>query len=270
MNDLECVHFLQTALPVLQMRWQGVRRVRKQICRRINERLHELKLTAADDYLEYLALHPDEWRKLKTLCRVTITRFYRDKLMFMVLEKEILPELAQQQISTGDRQLNLVSIGCASGEEPYTVAIIARLCLAQNFPDLKINITALDIDPVLLKRATAACYPFSSVRNLPLSWRESCFDINNDEYCLKAPYKNDVTFFAADALMDEIPGNNQVVFCRNLVFTYFMEKLQQQFLLKLANSMSAAGILVVGVHETLPDNSLFAARDARLGIYQKI
>lgn len=268
MNDPECISFLQAALPTLQMRWQGMRRVRKQVCKRINHRLQELQLADANSYLLFIEHHPSERQELKKLCRITITRFYRNKMVFRKLETELLPGLAQQLVNEQTQQVNIISIGCTSGEEPYTLAIIWQDCLADLYPNLKVNITALDIDHSLLKRAARACYPYSSIRNLPQPWRESCFKKHRDEYCLKTQYKADVSFIAADIFTDKIPGKQHFVLCRNLVFTYFTEEVQKQFLIRLVNSMQAPGFLITGVHEVLPDNNLFKPVNTRLGIYR--
>lgn len=75
MKDTECVEFLQWALPRLHMRWQGFRKVRGQVCKRIGRRIRELNLGEGADYRTYLESHPAEWSVLDDLCRITISRF---------------------------------------------------------------------------------------------------------------------------------------------------------------------------------------------------
>ena len=62
------------------MRWAGFRKVRRQVCRRIARRMEEVGCADADAYRTHLARHEEEWRVLDGLCRVTISRFYRDRL----------------------------------------------------------------------------------------------------------------------------------------------------------------------------------------------
>jgi len=93
-KDAACVEFLQWALPRLRMRWAGFRKVRRQVCRRVERRIRELDLHDVDAYRAYLELTPDEWLQLDALCHVTISRFYRDRGVFELLERSVLPELA--------------------------------------------------------------------------------------------------------------------------------------------------------------------------------
>ena len=126
MIDTECVRFLQWALPQLHMRWPGFRKVRKQVCKRLGRRLKELGLVDTDAYRQYLVQQPEEWLILDRLCRVVVTRFYRDKRVFETLVEEVLPELATTALAAGDKTLRCWSIGSASGEEPYTLATWSR------------------------------------------------------------------------------------------------------------------------------------------------
>ena len=82
MNDRECIGFLQWALPKMRMRWSGFRKVRGQVCKRVSRRMAVLALPDATAYRAYLEVTPDEWITLATLCRVTISRFYRDRGVF--------------------------------------------------------------------------------------------------------------------------------------------------------------------------------------------
>ena len=90
MKHDDCVGFLQWALPRLRLRWPGFRRVRRQVCQRLGRRLRELGLGELQAYQLYLGNHPTEWQVLDGLCRITISRFYRDRTIFVALEREVL------------------------------------------------------------------------------------------------------------------------------------------------------------------------------------
>ena len=124
MKDDECVRFLQWALPTLGKRWPGFRKVRRQVCRRIAYRLGELGLDNLAEYRRYLQANPAEWDNLDQLCRVTISRFYRDRWVFDRLGGTVLPELAQAALGRGEKTLRCWSAGCGSVEEPCTLAVI--------------------------------------------------------------------------------------------------------------------------------------------------
>jgi chemotaxis protein methyltransferase CheR len=252
MRDEECVRLLQWALPQLRMRWTGFRKVRGQVCKRVARRMSELGIDREADYRAYLASSPQEWSLLDSLCRVSVSRFYRDRLLFIHLQREVFPELARQALARGEDRLRVWSVGCASGEEPYTVALMWMLGLQASFPGLRLEIVATDTDGALLERARRACYPYSAVKNLPAAWRETAFTRQGEYYLLEASYRQLVSFAEQDVRVEITEGPLDLVLCRNLVFTYFIERVQCEILQRLQASIREGGGLVIGIHETLP------------------
>jgi len=269
MPDQQWIAFLQWALPRLHMRWQGFSRVRGQVIKRIGRRLRHLDLSGPSDYQTYLQQHPEEWDVLDGLCRVVITRFYRDRLLFVQLEQQVLPKLATRLRSQGHSRLRVWSAGCASGEEPYSVAIVWLLQLQFIFPDIDLDLLATDADPQLLRRADVACYPHSSVKNLPLSWLKQVFERRNDQYCLRPLYKKPVRFRQHDIRTPFPEAHFHLILCRNLVFTYFDRELQLTCLKNFSNSLFPGGYLIVSVREQPAEIPCFTAVSRRLGIYRK-
>jgi len=269
MTDSDCVQFLQWALPHLQMRWPGFRKVHKRVCTRLARRLTELGLGDISAYRQLLTQQPQEWQHLDTVCRVVVTRFYRDKRVFAELTERILPLLADSAVSR--RQLHVWSIGSASGEEPYSLAIVWQLLLAPRFPHLQLSILATEIDPVLLERSRRACYERATLKNLPESLRNAAFTEANDGYCLKRLYQELVEFRRQD-IRTTLPDETfDLILCRNLVFTYFDEPLQQRLLQRLLSRLRPGGWLLLGVHETLPPQAggLLQEGERWWGIYRR-
>lgn len=270
MIDIECVRFLQWALPRLHMRWPGFRKVRKRVCKRLSRRLKELGLPDSDAYQQYLSRHPEEWQTLERFCRVVVSRFYRDKRVFETLAATVLPELASAALATGDKSLRCWSIGSASGEEPYSLAILWRHWLAARFPELEFSILATEVDPGLLARSEKACYPFGSIRNLPAELRDAAFNQTKDHYCLQPAYQTMVEFRQQDIRIAMPNGRFHLILCRNLVFTYFDEAQQAKILSELQAKLLPGGWLVLGVRETLPaEANGLSVMSKRLGLYRK-
>ena len=121
MHDDDCLRFLQNLLPELGYRWNGFRKVRKQVCKRIRKRVRELDLPDLSSYHQYLGSHRGEFRVLDSLCNITISRFYRDRHVFGTLTSEILPLLAEKANLNQRKQVRCWSAGCCSGEEPFTL-----------------------------------------------------------------------------------------------------------------------------------------------------
>lgn len=271
MKDDDCVRFLQKALPRLQMRWAGFRKIRTRVCKHIQRHINSLQLTTVQDYEAYLQAHPEEWRKLDELCQVTISRFYRDKMVFAYLAETVLPALCQQVLQQGRRELRVWSAGCASGEEPYSLKLVWRYCLNNQFPQLVLNLLATDTKNDLLRRAGEACYPFSSVRNLPVAWRETAFSKTDGTYCLQPEYQQGVIFQCHDIRRPVPASGFDLILCRNLAFTYYDQALQTRIAQQLIDALLPGGGLVLGVHETLPgdEDRKVAVWSERFSIYRK-
>jgi chemotaxis protein methyltransferase CheR len=126
--------------------------------------------------------------------------------------------------------------------------------LQQRCPDITLRILATDVDPQLLNRARTACYPFSSLKELPAAWRESAFTESTGRYCLQSAFKRPVLFIEHD-VRDPVPATAlQLILCRNLVYTYYDEGLQRETTQRLVDALQPGGLLVVGSHETLPND----------------
>lgn len=273
MDDATCVDFLQWCLPKLGKRWAGFRKVRGQVCKRVARRMQALELRSLDAYRDYLTRHSGEWARLDAMCRITISRFYRDRGVFDALRDSLLPELAVRLADRKQPILRAWSAGCASGEEPYTLRIIWRHALANRFPDLTLSITATDADPHMLDRARAACYPHGTLKELPDEWIEAAFHYDEGRadapYCLRPTYKCGIQWHQQD-LRETMPdGPFHLIFCRNLAFMYFDETLQRRCLGRMLDRLAPGGLLVVGKHDTLPEGDWpLDAWDAHKRIYR--
>ncbi len=253
MRDTDCVSFLQWALPRLGFRWPGFRKVRHQVCKRIGRRLGELGLADLQQYRAYLADHPEEWEIVDGSCRITISRFGRDRRVFEVLGTVVLPRLAGRVLRQGSPTIRVWSAGCGAGEEPYSLALIAEAHSNSRVARAPIRILATDADGHQLDRARCAEYPASALRELPSSLRERGFEpLEEDTYRLRDRFRGAVEFRLQDLRRQMPAGPFQLILCRNLTFTYFEVDLQLTVLSDLLARLAAGGYLVVGSHEQLP------------------
>jgi len=270
MRDPDCVAFLQWALPRLRLRWPGFRKVRRQVCKRLERRLRELGLAHISEYRAYLEAHADEWGRLDQLCSISISRFYRDRAVFQCLEREVLPRLAQIAGAAGEREMRCWSIGCAAGEEVYTLAIVWKLGVAPHFPSLGIRILATDVDPHAIERAREGRYGASSVKDLPREWLEAAFLQLPGGFSLNPEFREPVTFLQQD-IREAAPAETFHCICsRYLAFTYFEEGLQREALDKIRDRLVPGGALVIGRRESLPGGVFgLDAWAPRLGVYRR-
>ena len=270
MNDPELVRFLQWCLPKLGLRWAGFRKVRGTVRKRLNRRIREIRLPDLAAYRDRLKTDPDEWDRVEVMCRIPISRFYRDKAVYDFLAGEVLPACAQAAQSRKDRTVRVLSAGCASGEEPYTIALIWALRLAERFPGVVLNITALDIDDTMLSRAKTACYVAGSFKDLPSDLREKGFEPVEGVHCLRETFRRGVNLQKADIRQGLRGGPFDLVLCRNTAFTYFDDTAQEAVLSGFDAKLGAGGYLVIGGHESLPANATgFTCLEAGLPVYRK-
>lgn len=264
MKDTDCIAFLQWALPRMDMRWTGYRRVRRQVCKRVSRRMKELGLETAEQYQQLLAHEEGEWQLLDAACRITISRFYRDKHVFDILGRNVLPQIAMRA-DKESRAVRCWCAGCASGEEVYTLAILWDNLVAPAFPSVEFQIIGTDADPVMIERANKACFSPGSIKEVPVEWHAAAFEKWNGQYCVAAKYRKRVTILNQD-IREEMPdGPFDLILCRNVVLTYFSRSMQAAIFDGIVVRLAVGGYLVIGAHEALPDDTtgLKASADCR-------
>jgi chemotaxis protein methyltransferase CheR len=212
--------------------------------------LKELGLERQADYRSHLETHPDEWRRLDSFCRITVSRFYRDRTFFEHLADAVLPGVYRLALERGDSEIRCWSAGCASGEEPYSINMIWKSDESFGLP---LRITATDADETMLDRARCACYPKSSLRDLPGKWVREAFDPSGDDYLLREDLRRNIRFLKQDIRRELPEGDYHLILCRNLALTYFSEELQEQVVAAILTRLLTKGFLAVGTRESLPE-----------------
>jgi chemotaxis protein methyltransferase CheR len=251
MSDADCVALLQWAAPRLALRWPGLRKVRRQVRRRLQARVRQLRLDGFAAYRARLEADPSEWRVLDACCRITISRFFRDRGVFEAVRRLVLPDIAARARREG-RGARAWSAGCASGEEPYTLRIVWDLEVAPVVPGVALSVTASDVDEVMLERARRGCFEASSLRELPAPLVEPAFERQGGLYCVEPGRREGVEFVGQDLRTQAPEGPFDLILCRYLAFTYFAEPLQRRVLDGLLARLRPRGWLVIGTHESLP------------------
>lgn len=164
-----------------------------------------------------------------------------------------MPELIRLCRNRNEHRLDIWSAGCGAGEEAYTLALIWALQIAPQVSDISLALIATDADPAQIVRAQRGCYPASSVRELTSLWRDLAFTENQGLYCIKPEYRRPVSWAVQDLRKTLPDGPFDLILCRNLAFTYFSTDQQREILHHFDTRLSAGGLLVIGVHESLPE-----------------
>lgn len=185
------------------------------------------------------------------MCRIPRSRFYRDRAVFAAIENEVLPALAQAALAQGRHELRCWSAGCASGEEPYTIALLWHLRVGPRFPSLAMRIVATDVDARALERARTAWYSSTSVKEPPDALLCAGFESSGGEYCVRPAFR-DVDFVQQDIRETNPGGDFDLILCRNAVLTYFAPDEQAGVMTSIAARLRPGAALVIGLHEALP------------------
>lgn len=267
----DCVEFLKWALPKMDMRWEGFKKVRSQVCRRIKKRIDELELENFSSYKIYLENHPPEWSLLDQLTHINISRFFRDRKGWKALGNTLLPKLAESAHAE-ERSFRCWSAGCASGEEAYSLAILWKMKVTPLLPNLQLDLIATDKDSKILERAMSACYSPGSLKELPNEWLLDIFNRVDKKYCLDSSIRKMVSFYRQDIRTEMPEGPFDLVFCKNLAGMYFSEELATATFRKISERMRIGALLFLGNHEQLPLHHLkdLEELDKGMRIYRKI
>ena len=243
---MEFGEFLKEATVLLGLQWRPFHR--KGIKRKVEHRVADVGLSDFKEYLLKLKKDSEEHLFLSKILTVTISRFFRDKEVFDTLTQSIVPDLLKEDSS----ELRIWCIGCASGEEPYSLALLWQEKFEQTWPQVHLSILATDIDENLLKRAKEGTYKNSSLKEVPEGSVENFFRKEGEFYILDRSIRESIEYKKHDILHEEPFLGMDIVLCRNLAFTYFSKGSQIEVLKKMVTSLKEKKYLVIGKDENLP------------------
>jgi chemotaxis protein methyltransferase CheR len=246
--------------------------------RRLMQRFSATGCKDRTSYLDYLQGHPDELDMLVDVLTINVTRFFRNTLAFDYMADRILPVIVFEKKNWRDPSLRIWSAGCATGEEPYSIAILVRELQRKEKFDLAVNIFATDIDEKVLKRAKRALYPYASIKNVKYRLLKRYFEPKRKRFQLIPKMREMVDFSTFDMMSkkgyapsESIFGSFDIVFCKN-VLIYFSTTYQDRIFDKLYRSLARGGYLVLGRAEvpTREYQNRFRKVNECCPIYQKL
>ncbi len=217
----------------------------------LRQRLEACGRTSAA-YLGTLAGNSrEELRVLASQLTVSETYFLRNPDQFRALRELVLPE--RMSARSGSRRLRLLSAGCASGEEAYSLAITLR----NRFPEVAqwdVTIAGVDVNPAMIEKAARARYSTWSLRETPVEIQKRYFQKESNEFVLDQTVRAMVTFEERNLVEEDATSWRKdefdVIFCRNVVM-YLVPDLMQLVVERLTRALAPGGFLFLGHAETL-------------------
>lgn len=241
------------------LRWQNLLEERTGMClapqrksflqTSLGIRMRELGCDDYEDYYQKVTSGSGgaiEWATLSDRLTVQETRFFRDPDA-MLYVKNHLHKMAKAAAT--NTPFEIWSMGCSSGEEVYSLAMLADECLSPF--DIKFSVTGTDLSTVVLRKARQGKYPIRKLETLPVSYRQRyCKAIENNEYQITPQLRDRTCFTQVNALnLDAFPVEGlSVIYCQNLLI-YFRRWRRREILNALAERLVPGGILVTGLGE---------------------
>jgi len=243
-------------LNYLNRPWAGFRKVRKSVKKRIRRHMQALGCATVEQYLIELERQPESMAATHQCLRVTISRFFRDRQLWQVLKKRILPCLARQF----NPPIRIWSAGCACGEEPYSLAILWNELGRPSTLDL----LATDVDEVCLSRARQGIYSRSSLKEVPDDIQARYFEMKKGgrQFLINTHLLPPIRWRQRDLLNPPLENDfYHVILLRNNLLTYYtgieLKKTFEQIIARI----TPGGYLVAGSHEKIPGSVFHLKRD---------
>ncbi len=212
--------------------------------------MQELKCPNTSAYLDLLNKSDAVRKECERRMTVSISRFFRDRKLWLGLEEEILPAV----IESDKKAVRVWSAGCARGEEVYSFKIIWDRLSEKYACQGQLAITATDVNPDSIEKARAGVYTKSSLKEVPREIQERYFDLrkSGNRFDLKAVIKKGIDWKVQDIFEDPPGAAFDLIFLRNNLLTYYQDHLKNKGLDIVVGTLAPDGWLIVGSHEKLP------------------
>jgi len=236
--------------------------------RRIKKRMAEVGVETYADYQDLLEVTPGEFTALFDTILINVTGFFRDKPAWDYLAGEIIPKLLEEASDT--RPIRIWSAGCASGEEPYSAAILLAEALGGEGFRRRVKIYATDVDEDALTHARHATYPRDAVKDLPGDLLDRYFEPSPLGFVFRPDLRHSVIFGRNDLVQDAPISRIDLLISRNTLM-YFIPETQAHILGHFHFALNDSGFLFLGKAEMLVTHSdLFTPHDLEWRVFRKV
>ena len=241
---------------------------RTSLERRVIKRMQMVNIEDFRDYIDYLEVHPEEFTQLFNTILINVTSFFRDPQAWDYLSQEILPRiLANRKASDPVR---VWSVGCATGEEPYTLAIVLAEAIGIEPFREQVKIYATDVDEEALTRARHGNYSLKDLEPVPAEIRDKYFEPAGNLFIFRNELRRSIIYGRHDLVQDAPISHLNLLVCRNTLM-YFNTEAQTRILSRFHFALNDPGFLFLGKAEMiLTHANLFTAVDMKNRIFVKV
>ena len=228
----------------------------EELARIVQSRLSETGIEDCSAYIDHLG--GEEMDLLVAELTIGETYFFRHKEQFDAFRDVVLPDLLERNQDT--RQLRIWSAGCATGPEPYSLAILLKREFGPRLAGWQVSIVGTDINQKFLNRAREGRYDEWAFRTMPEDILRDCFDKSGRQWVIKPEYKRIVSFQHHNLIKNRFPSvidniaGFDIIICRNVII-YFSRETIETLIPCFRDSLNDGGWLVMGHAE--PNMELF-------------
>ena len=237
---------------------------RTTLARRIRRRMSVLGVMTYPEYVDYLEVRPDEFPQLFNTILINVTGFFRDPLAWTSLRTIVEERLARRPTRSAIR---VWCAGCASGEEPYTLAMMFAESLGTEECAERVKIYATDVDEEALAEARLGTYAPKAMESVPPALAEKYFTRSGASSLFNKDLRRAVIFGRHDLVQDAPISRVDLISCRNTLM-YFNAETQTRILNRLHFALNDDGVLFLGKAEMLITHvNLFTPLELKLRVF---
>ncbi|MFL5263637.1 MAG: CheR family methyltransferase, partial [Anaeromyxobacteraceae bacterium] len=240
---------------------------RATLLRRIERRMADRRCATLAEYEALLDASPHEYDALVTSLLIKVTSFFRDREVWDAVREKVVPALVESK--RRHPEIRAWSVGCATGEEAYSIAMLACEALGPAVASATVKVFGTDVDETALATARRGVYPAASVAEMPTTRRDLFFTPVAGGWSIRGELRRMVVFGVNNIVRDAPISRLDLLMCRN-VFIYLDAQLQARVLTRFHYALRPNAFLVLGKSELIPVAAkLFEPVDLSRRVYRK-
>jgi chemotaxis protein methyltransferase CheR len=241
------------------------------IGRRIQVRMRATQAATTEEYLDFAEKNPVEYKKLVSVLTINVTRFFRNQETFGKIGELVIPGIIRNHHERGGRRINVLSVGCSTGEEPYSIAILFLDYFQKIGQSRDLRVIGTDIDKRALFHALKGIYDHEKVDSIPKDILKRYFIVTKAGYQIAPEVRNRVIFIKKDIFSYKMYSRFDLILARNILI-YFLRSYQEVIVESFHRQLVRGGFLVLGRAESLVGRTrqLFEPVSVADRIYRKI
>ncbi len=239
--------------------------------RRLQVRMRAIQAASTEAYLDIAEKDPAEYKKLVSVLTINVTRFFRNQETFDKIRDLVIPRIIRLREEEGSRRINVLSVGCATGEEPYSIAILFLEYFQRLGARYDLRVIGTDIDKRALFCALKGVYSEEKVAGLPKEILKKYFVATKKGYQIAPSVRNLALFLKKDVFTYKMYHRFDLILARNILI-YFLRSYQEMIEESFCRQLTPGGFLVLGRAESLVGRTkqLFESVSVADRIYRKV